>query len=126
METDAAGIVFFSNYFLLFNEAYEAFLDSAGAGLTSIIQNNKYHLPIVHAECDYKSPLFITDTIDIKLTIERIGKSSFVIISLFIKKDQTCAAIMKTVHVSTDAKTRKKIPLPKAFRDKIKKASENA
>jgi len=121
VETDAAGIVFFSNYFLLFNEAYEAFLDSAGVGLTKIIQSNKYHLPIARAECDYKSPLFLTDTIEIKLTIERIGESSFVLLSRFIKEDKTCAAIIKTVHVSTDAKTRKKIPLPKDFRDKMTK-----
>ena len=120
-DTDAAGIVFFSNYFLLFNEAYEALLDSAGISLPEIIQGNKYHLPIARAECDYKAPLFITDAIEIKLNIEQIGESSFVVISLFIKEDKTCAAIIKTVHVSVSAKTRKKIPLPKAFRDKMTK-----
>lgn len=120
-ETDAAGIVFFSNYFLLFHEAYESFLESAGIGLAAIIHSNKYLLPIAHAESNYKMPLSIGETIEIQLTVEQIRKSSFIIISRFIKENKTCATIIKTVHVSVDAKTRKKIPFPKAFRERITK-----
>lgn len=119
-ETDSAGIVFFANYFFLFHEAFESFLESAGINLAAMIRGNKYLLPIAHAESDYKIPLFLGDAIEIQLTIEQIRESSFVVISRFIKTDNACAAVIKTVHVSVNAKTRKKIQLPKAFREKIK------
>ena len=120
-ETDAAGILFFADYFSLFHEAFESFLDAAGIDLAKIIRGNKYLLPIARAEADYSAPLFLGDTIEIKLTVEQINKSSFVIISGFIKNNKTSAAALKTVHVAVDAKTRKKIPLPKVIRDKISK-----
>lgn len=120
-ETDAAGILFFANYFVLFHEAFESFLDAAGIELAKIIRGNKYLLPIARAEADYSAPLFLGDTIEIKLTIEQINKSSFVILSSFIKSNKTCAAALKTIHVAVDAKTRKKIPLPKVLCAKINK-----
>ena len=120
-ETDAAGIVFFANYFLLFHEAFESFLEAAGVNLAEMIRGNKYLLPIARAESAYKIPLFLGDAIRIQLTIEQIRESSFVVISRFIKNNNACAAVIKTIHVSVDAKTRKKIPLPKAFRDKMTK-----
>ncbi len=115
-ETDAAGVLFFANYFSLFHEAFESFLEAAGLDLAKIIRGNEYLLPIAHAEADYTAPLFLGDTIEIKLGVEKIKKSSFVIVSSFIKNNKTCAAVLKTVHVSIDAKTRKKIPLPKIIR----------
>lgn len=120
-ETDAAGVLFFANYFILFHEAFESFLGSLSLDLAKIIHDNKYLLPIAHAEADYTAPLFLGDTIEIKLSVAQIQKSSFVIISSFIKNNKTCAAVLKTVHVSVNAKTRKKIPLPEIIRDKITK-----
>lgn len=119
-ETDAAGVLFFANYLILSHEAFESFLDTAGLNLAEIIRNNEYLLPIARAVSDYTIPLCMGDTIEIQLAIEQIKESSFVVISRFIKSNKTCAARVKTIHVSVDAKTRKKIPLPKIVRDALK------
>lgn len=122
-ETDAAGVLFFSNYFVLSHEAFESFLDRAGIDLAAIIKNNDYFLPIVRAEANYTAPLFIGDIVDIKLDIERVKESSFAVTAHFIKDGMPPAATVKTVHVSIDAKTRQKIPLPKFIGDKLREFS---
>ncbi|MCA9407426.1 MAG: acyl-CoA thioesterase, partial [Candidatus Omnitrophica bacterium] len=51
-ETDAAGLLFFSNQFKLIHDAYESLLESLGLSFQELIRNKNYFLPIVHAESD--------------------------------------------------------------------------
>ena len=60
-ETDAAGLLFFSNQFKLVHDAYEELLETIGLGFAELIRNKDYFLPIVHAEADFKLPLFVDD-----------------------------------------------------------------
>ena len=115
--------MFFANYFLLAHEAFESFLESVGFDLAEIFRNNEYLLPIAHAESDYKSSLVIGDALEIQLTIEQVRESSFAVVSRFIKVDKSCAARIKILHVAVSAKTKRKIPLPKAFRNKMSEDS---
>ena len=120
-DTDAAGILFFSNQLLLHHEALETFFDKINIGLDLIIRNKEYLLPVIHAESDHKSPLTLGDTVDIQIKITKIGKSSFSIKSLFFKNGQTLTGTAETVHVAIDFKTRKKILLPPEVLNKLKK-----
>ena len=76
-------------------------------------------MPIVHAESDYKLPLFVGDVIEIQVTIEKVGTTSFTFVYKLINADQKIVGTARTVHVTIDNKTRKKIPLPKEMRLKI-------
>ena len=55
-QTDAAGVVFFSNLFVIAHDAYESFLESH-LPLNAILSDGVYIIPIVHAEADYLLPL---------------------------------------------------------------------
>ena len=71
-ETDAAGLLFFSNQFKIIHDAYEGLLENLGFGFAQLIREKEFFLPIVHTESDYKLPLFVGDlTID-KATRKKI------------------------------------------------------
>ncbi len=111
-DTDAAGILFFGNQFKWIHDAYEVLLEKAGFGFATILRKTNFFIPIVHAESDYKLPLFVGDRITITVTVERVGRSSFVFAYQIRSAKNQIVGTAKTVHVSTDKKTRKKIPLP--------------
>jgi len=118
-ETDAAGVLFFSNQFKIVHDAYEALLESIGFGFAEIIKSKNFFLPIVHTESDYKSPLFVGDVVEIQVAVENIGKSSFTLAYKLMDCKQKTVGTARTVHVSVDKNSYKKIPLPKDLREKI-------
>jgi len=123
-ETDAAGVLFFSNQFKLIHDAYEALLERIGFNFTNILQKKEFFLPIVHSEADYKSPLFVGDTIDIRVTVADIGKTSFTLTYALTDSARKLIGTAKTVHVAVDPASYKKIPLPSDFRAKIEGLKE--
>lgn len=118
-ETDAAGIIFFSRQFEIIHDAYEALLESIGFGFPEMLNNQPFFLPIVHAESDYKTPLFVGDVIEISVKVTNLGTTSFQFSYELYKSDRTLAGKAKTVHVTIDKKSRQKIPIPKKMREKI-------
>lgn len=71
-ETDAAGIVYYANYFCLAEEAETHALASLGHADSL----RSYGYPRVHTEADYHSPLRFFDTVQVQARITRIGASS--------------------------------------------------
>ncbi len=112
-ETDAAGLLFFSQQFKLIHDAYEELLESRGIGFPTMLKKRKYFLPIVHAESDYTKPLFVGDRLTIEVTVGPIGRTSFSFLYHLLKNKNTLVGTAKTVHVTILKKTGKKIPLPK-------------
>ena len=119
-DTDAAGILFFSHQFELIHDAYEMLLETIGFSFAELIRNRDFFLPIVHAESDYKSPLFVGDPIEIQVTVEHLGTTSFTFAYKLLNTKKEVVGTAKTVHVTVDKKTHQKIPLPKSMREKIK------
>ena len=111
-DTDAAGILFFGNQFKWIHDAYEILLERIGFGFATILRNTDFFIPIVHAESDYKSPLFVGDKIVITVKVGRIGRSSFTFIYEIHDARKKLVGSAKTIHVATDKNTRKTIPLP--------------
>ena len=119
-DTDAAGILFFGHQFKMMHDAYEAFLEKIGFGFAVLLKEKKYFVPIVHAEADYKQPLFVGDLLTISVYLERVGDSSFSMLYR-LKRQGELVGSGKTVHVSIDKKTKKKISLPEEVRKALKK-----
>ena len=114
-DTDAAGVVFFANYFKLAHDAYEEFMDSIGCGIDRILKETAYILPVVHGEADYKKPLTLGETVTVSITAQ-VKETSFVLYYTLKDVQGGTAAILETVHVAVDGKTKKKIPLPENVR----------
>jgi 1,4-dihydroxy-2-naphthoyl-CoA hydrolase len=118
-ETDAAGLLFFSNQFKIIHDAYESLLETQGVGFAELLRNKPYFLPIVHAESDYKNPLFVGDVVEIKVKVEHVGTTSFTFAYTLTDHKGILVGTAKTVHVTIDKKTQQKIPLPPEMRSKI-------
>lgn len=114
-DTDAAGTLFFANYFKIAHSAYERFMQSIGLGLDYIIERSDYLLPIARAEADYESRLCLGDKFTVSLKAE-LGQASFTLSCLFKDGEGRIAARLRTVHVSVDKKTGKTVPLPEEIR----------
>ncbi len=114
-EADAAGILFFANYFKLAHDAYESFMASIGMDLGEMIRAETTIIPLVHAEMNYKTSLVAGDRAVVKMRVKRIGETSFTLHHEIYKNGKVLAAHGETVHVYVDAKTNEKSPLPESL-----------
>ena len=81
-DTDATGVLYFTQQLRMALEAFEQFLKERGFGLSKLC-DSPYLMPIVHAEADYLSALKVDDEIEISLSVEKIGNRSFSILYMF-------------------------------------------
>ena len=74
---------------------------------------------IAHCEANYYLPVSAGDPIEVHLTVEKFGTTSFHInYDIFRRKDKIGSA--KTVHVCLDAQTREKMAIPEHVKEKFK------
>lgn len=118
-DTDAAGILFFAHQFSIVHDAYEQLLEKLGFSFPTMLKKRSYFLPIVHAESDYKSPLFVGDRITIAIKVGHIGETSFSFEYAIRNQKNVLVGTAKTVHVTISKKTRAKIALPKEIRSQL-------
>ncbi len=116
-DTDMAGILYFARQFRFVHDAIEDFSESEGLSFDDLFHKEHFVFVVVHAEADYLAPLRVGDVLEVRLTIESIGASSFTaFFQIFRIKDNLLVGTAKTVHVTLDRETRKKIPIPDSFR----------
>jgi 1,4-dihydroxy-2-naphthoyl-CoA hydrolase len=111
-ETDATGVLYFAQQLRMAQEAFEWFLESASSSLGKWLKEDKYLLPIVHAEADFLRPLRVGDEIEICLALEHLGNSSFTLSSSFFLEEEVLAGKTRIVHVVIDRGTWQSTPIP--------------
>lgn len=117
-DTDAAGVVYFSNLLSICHEAYEDYLTSSHLNFKDLVYHGSISLPIVHGSINFLKPIFCGDRILISLN-PKIIKSNKFEINYQIFQELTPDLILanaKTVHVCIDKKNRHRIDLPEAIR----------
>ncbi|MCK5124780.1 MAG: acyl-CoA thioesterase [candidate division Zixibacteria bacterium] len=124
-DTDAAGILFFANQLKIVHNVYESMLTKAGFGFQDRFRKRDFFIPIVHAETDFYHPLKDGDTVEIILEIEKVGTTSFTLSYKLTIFDETVVGSAKTVHVTIDPESGKKIPLPGKFKEKLQELACN-
>jgi 1,4-dihydroxy-2-naphthoyl-CoA hydrolase len=114
-DTDMAGILYFPRQFRFAHDALEDFVASMGLSFDQVFHREKFVFVVVHAEADYLSPLKVGDQLKVHISVEKIGTTSFTV-NYQIYRGKTLTGTAKTIHVTLDSKTRKKIPIPPAFK----------
>ena len=112
-ETDAAGVVYFTNVLNLCHEAYEASLATSGVNLKTFFAGSEIAVPIVHADIDFRRPMFCGDSLKIYLTPQSQAPSTFEI-TYQITDESDLAHLLATAltrHVCIDTTDRKRHPL---------------
>lgn len=119
-DTDMAGILYFPRQFRFAHDALEDFIESEGLSFHQVFNEQDFVFVIVHCEADYYFPLHVGDEISVQVAVEKIGTSSFIMVYEIFKKDHTHVGSAKTIHVTLERVSRKKIPIP----DKLKASLE--
>jgi acyl-CoA thioester hydrolase len=119
-DTDAAGVVHFSRFFVYFERTEEEFYRSLGLSFTDL-RNKGLWLPRVEAFCQYKKPARFEDTLEVELTLEQLKEKSAKL--GFTVTNKETAELLATgyfVVVAADKNTGKATQIPKEFADKLK------
>ena len=74
-DTDAGGVVYYSNYFKYMEEARTEYLRKIGVDVADYISKGTL-FAVVHLEADYKRPARYGDIIKASAAIESIGNAS--------------------------------------------------
>ncbi|BAB05718.1 acyl-CoA thioesterase [Halalkalibacterium halodurans] len=90
-DTDAAGIVFYPNYYKWMDEACHHFLTELGFPTSELI-DKKIGFPIVEATCQFKAPLLFADHVFIRTSIRELKDKSFILEHHFIKQGRVIAS----------------------------------
>lgn len=114
-DTDATGVLFFTEQMRLALEAFESFLTSKGVSLHELLENSTCFMPVVYVESDYFAPLKVSDKIEILLKVEHIGNSSFTLNYQIYKEGKEVGKV-RMVHVTVDKNSRTSVPIPEELR----------
>jgi YbgC/YbaW family acyl-CoA thioester hydrolase len=118
-DCDPAGIVFFGNFFRLAHRAIEDLLPTLGLTYADWFLSKEYVAPLVHAEADYKTPLFQGQPCTIEVTVANLGQSSVTFTSTFKNHSNKVAAIVTTVHAFICPQTKSKLDIPTKIRQAL-------
>lgn len=109
---DPAGIVFFPQYLVLFNQLVEDwFTDGLGIAYADLLGPRRIGLPIVRLECDFRAISRMGDTVAFGLAVERIGGRSLTL-ALEARGSDALRVSSRQVLVFTSLDTHQAVSLP--------------
>ena len=108
---DPAGIMYFPNYFDLFNGLIEDWLAELGFGWAETIPNRRFTTPIVHASCDYLRPSRMGDRLHLAALLTRLGRRSLEL-SIPVWSGEELRARGRMVHVAISLETYQSLDWP--------------
>ncbi len=76
-ETDLAGIVHFSNFYIYMEQAEHEFFRSHGLSIMQQQPDGSYiGWPRVSATCSFTAPIYFEDLLEVRMNVSRIGVKS--------------------------------------------------
>ncbi|MEX2454745.1 MAG: thioesterase family protein [Rhodospirillaceae bacterium] len=76
-DSDPAGIVFYAEFFRMFNDLFEDWLvKRLGIDFARQFQHEQRMFPLVHVEVDFKEARRMGQSMDLTLILNRLGRSS--------------------------------------------------
>ena len=122
-DTDAAGIAHFSVFFVWMEQAeHEAM---RYVGMSVMERDAEISWPRVSAQCDYTSPAFFEEVVDVRVTVNRLGRKS-VTYGFDFHCGGRAIARGQITTVCCDITTvgqLKAIPIPPSMADQLRKLS---
>lgn len=116
---DPAGIIFYPQYFVMFNGLVEDWFNHGlGINYAGFITERRLGLPVASLACDFIIPSKIGEIITLTLKIERIGNSSLKLaIHAIYEEQKRLAAQLSLVVTSLD--TMRAVPIPEDLRARL-------
>jgi 4-hydroxybenzoyl-CoA thioesterase len=116
---DPAGIVFYPQYFILFNELVEDWFDRGlGVDFARLHVEQKRGVPMRRLECDFLSPSRIGERLTFTLAVKKIGGTS-----LTAEVEAGTGGVVRVratlVLVYLSLETHRPVPFPDELRAKL-------
>ena len=120
-EADPAGIGFFGHVLRYHHHAYESWVvQHLGIGYKEWFLNSEFGVPLRRSETEHFAPLEVGHTYSITLTVTETRDSGFSLESAITANGEAKPrALVRTVHVFMDAKTRGKMAIPPHIKAKL-------
>lgn len=128
-ETDQMGVVYYANYFIWAEIGRVELLRQLGFDYKQMELQDNCHIPVVEANCRYKSPARYDDRIVVETRVAGL-RSSVIKFAYRILADRDggaepmLLAEAETVHVVVDREM-KKCPLPEPYLGAIRATLED-
>ncbi|GAB5407824.1 MAG: thioesterase family protein [Balneolaceae bacterium] len=120
-ETDKMGYVYYGRYLEYFEVARTEMIRSYGLSYRKM-EDEGVMLPVIHAELEYKSPVFYDEEIIIKvLVFDSPGVRLKTFYKVIAKERDTLCVLGEVSLCFMDDKTRRPTRAPKYFLDQFKK-----
>jgi len=120
VDTDAAQVVHFSNYFRIFEKAEEEMFAKLGFSFDEVRKKFDIWLPRVEAFCKFKAPARFGDTLEVNLTVQQImDKAVRYTFEITNQKTEQVIAEGYVVIVVADKKSGHAISIPKELVKKL-------
>jgi 4-hydroxybenzoyl-CoA thioesterase len=116
---DPAGIVFYPQYFMIFNEVVEDWFE-AELGLDFRTMHLEQHrgMPVKKTECEFFNPSRLGDRLDCVLSVDRLGTSS-VAITIHVSSGSEVRAIVHHLLVHVSSETGRAVPIAPPVREQM-------
>ena len=120
-DTDLAGIVHFSRFFVFMETVEHQFLRSLGTSVSTEWDGNRIGWPRLAASCEYFHPVKFEDVLDIHLTVARKGTTSITYQFVFTKGEIEVARGQVTAAccICNPGEKLKAIPIPDFIAERI-------
>ncbi|MDY6946552.1 MAG: thioesterase family protein [Pseudomonadota bacterium] len=127
-ECDPAGIVFYPQYFVLFNDLLEEWVDSFWPrGFADYIVHSRFGLPTVRMEADFKAISRIGDDVILALGVNKIGRRSFELaLTCTGAADDEVRISARQSIVTTSLDTHRATPIPAQLREALNRLASPA
>ena len=121
-DTDMAGIMHFASFFVYMESAEHELLRSLGFSVHTREENDAISFPRVNATCTYASPARCEETLDIAVSVARIGAKSITYNFKFTRgADEIAVGAMTCVCCRMVAGSRPvSQPIPEDFVSKLR------
>lgn len=101
-EIDVAQIVFFARYYAYANEAMELLCEELDGTYVGYITQRKLCFATVKMACEFSASLHYGDTVDIAVTVARLGTKSATLVYHLTRGDGVASAVITHTVVSFD------------------------
>jgi 4-hydroxybenzoyl-CoA thioesterase len=120
-DCDPAGIVFYPQYFVMFNGLVEDwFNEGLELGYRRTVIERRIGLPTVRLEADFKAVSAMGDWVELSLDVERLGQRSFTLqLRCVGREDASVRMLLRQVIVTTSLDTHRAVEIPADIRAAI-------
>lgn len=125
-DVDAAGIVFYAQFFVYAHEAFEEWMRDAGLTISEMLNSGDLGMPLVHAEADYRSPVRHDDLLEIGVEVERLSERSVSFRIPIRGANGGEKAVVRTTHACIDRKTFESVAWPAAQRSLLESVASKS